>query len=150
MKRMLIVIVIAIAASSIAFGQTKMSKDSKVEAQVIEYEKQSWEALKNNNRSFFESIITDDAVIVDGEGVVGKTQYINNVFAPGCKLKSYSTDDFKVVMFDKKTAMVTYKANQDFACNGKQAPATIWISSLYVNRGGKWLNSFFQFTPIAQ
>ena len=45
--------VIAIAASSIAFGQTKMSKDTgnSVETQIIALEKQGWEAWKNKNSS---------------------------------------------------------------------------------------------------
>ncbi len=150
MKKIIMILAIAIAATSAAFGQTKMLKDTKVEAQVIELEKQSWEAIKTNNRSFLESLLTDDAIAVDGDGVAGKAQWMKNTFAPGCALKSYSTDDFKVVMFDKNTAIVTYKANQDSACNGKQAPATVWVSSLYVKRGGKWLNSFFQLTPTAQ
>jgi hypothetical protein len=39
MKKMIMMIMIAIAASAFAFGQTKMSNDSKVEAQIIGLEK---------------------------------------------------------------------------------------------------------------
>ena len=35
MKKLMMILMIAIAASSVAFGQTKMSKDSKTEAQII-------------------------------------------------------------------------------------------------------------------
>lgn len=150
MKKIIMVLMIAIAASSPAFVQTKMLKDTKVEAQVIALEKQSWEAIKTKDVKFLEALLTDDAIAVSGDGVANKVQWLKSTFAPGCALKSYSPQDFKVVMFDKNTAMVIYKATQDSACNGKQDPANIWLSSLYVKRGGKWLNSFFQITPINQ
>jgi len=150
MKKIIMILMVAIGVSSIAFGQTKMSKDTKVEAQVIALEKQSWEAIKTKDVKFLDALLTDDAIAVSGDGVANKAQWLKSTFADGCALKSYSTQDFKVVMFDKNTAMVTYKATQDSACNGKQDPANIWLSSLYVKRGGKWLNSFFQITPINQ
>ena len=44
MKKLMMILMIAIGASSVAFGQTKMSKDSKVEPQIIALEKAGWEA----------------------------------------------------------------------------------------------------------
>ena len=150
MKERMIILMLALAASTAAFGQTTMAQDSKVEAQVIALEKQSWEAIKTKDVKFLEALLIDDVIAVTGDGFAGKAQWLNNTLADGCALKSYSTDDFKVVMFDKNTAMITYKATQDFACHGKQDPPNVWISSLYVKRGGKWLNAFFQLTPINQ
>ncbi len=39
MKKLMMILMIAIGVSSVAFGQTKMSKDSKTEAQIIALEK---------------------------------------------------------------------------------------------------------------
>ena len=47
MKKKIMIMMIAIAASSVALGQTTMSADSKVEAQIIALEKAGWEAWKN-------------------------------------------------------------------------------------------------------
>jgi hypothetical protein len=52
-------------------------------------------------------------------------------------------------MLAKDTALMTYKATQDAVCNGKKSPPVQWASSLYVKRGGKWVNAFYQ-TSTAQ
>ncbi len=52
MKKIMMILMIAIGVSSVAFGQTKMSKDSKTEAQIIALEKAGWEAWKNKDASW--------------------------------------------------------------------------------------------------
>ncbi len=47
MKKIMMILMIAIGVSSFAYGQAKMAKDSKVEAQIIALEKQSWQEWKN-------------------------------------------------------------------------------------------------------
>ncbi len=47
MKKIIMILMIAIAASSIAFGQAKMSNDSKVESEIIALEKQAWQEWTN-------------------------------------------------------------------------------------------------------
>ncbi|MDQ3375062.1 MAG: nuclear transport factor 2 family protein, partial [Acidobacteriota bacterium] len=86
MKKILIFMVIAIAASSIAFGQTKMSKDNTVEARVIAIEKASWEAWKNKDSKWFQANLTEDALHVDSGGVTNKAQGIKSL--ADCEVKS--------------------------------------------------------------
>ncbi len=151
MKRIMMILLIAIGVSAIAFGQTKMSKDTNnsVEAQVIALEKQGWETWKNQDRGFLQNVLSEDAVIVGDSGVADKTQYFKDSFTD-CKVKSYSLDNFKVVMLDKNAALLTYMATQDGVCGGRTIPAKVIASSVYVKRGGKWLNAFYQETPPAQ
>jgi len=77
MKKIMMMLMIAIGVSSIAFGQTKMSKDSKVEAQIIALEKQSWQEWKNKNGGWFQTNLTDDYLLVNSEGVNNKSQVVN-------------------------------------------------------------------------
>lgn len=149
MKKIMMVLMIVAGVSSVAFGQTNMSKDKNdsIGAQLIAMEKQAWETWKNQDRSFQQSLLSEDAVAVSDTGVAGKTQFLNDIFTD-CKVKSYSVDNFKVVMLEKNTALMTYKATQDAMCGGKQMPATQWASSMYMKRGGKWLNVFYQTSNV--
>lgn len=151
MKRMLIIMVIAIAASSITFGQTKMSKDTSksVKAQIIALEKQGWEALKNKNGSWFQTNLTEDVLWVSGGGVANKSQIVK-LTTTACEVKSYSLDNFKFVMLNKDAALITFTAMQDGVCSGKTIPATVHASAVYVKRGGKWLNVSYMDTPATQ
>lgn len=152
MKRMLIIMVIAIAASSMALGQMKTPESNKnsVEAQLTALDKQGWEAWKNRDGGFFQSFLSEDSIGVGATGVDNKAQIIKDISGSSCEVKSYSLDNFKVVMLDKNTAILTYKGTQDATCNGKALPATVWASSIFVRRGGKWLAAFHQETPATQ
>lgn len=149
MKRMLIIMVIAIAASSIAFGQRKMSKDSKVEAQVVALEKQSWQEWKNKNSAWFQTYLTEDFLSVHNNGVENKAQTVKSI-AADCEVKSFSLDNFKFVMLDKNAALLNYTAMQDAVCSGKTIPANVRVSVVYVKRGGKWLQALYTEIPVAQ
>ena len=148
---MLIIIVIAIAASPIAFGQTKRSRvtDNSVETQIIALEKQGWEAWKNKNSSWFQTNLTEDALFVNSDGVANKSQVVK-FMGSECEIKSYSLDDFKFLMLDKKSALITFTGMQDGVCRGKTLPASVHGSAVYVKRGGKWLVAFYTDTPVTK
>ena len=146
MNKMIVLAVILIAVSSVTFGQAKMSKDSKVETQIIALEKASWEEWKNKNGGWFQTNLAEDALNVSGAGVSSKAQIVK--FTDGeCEIKSYSLDNIKFVMLNKETSMMTYTAMQDGVCSGKTIPASVRSSSVYVKRGGKWLQALYMETP---
>lgn len=148
MKKMLMVMVIAIAASAIAFGQTKMSKEksNSVETQIIALEKQGWEAWKNRNSSWFQTNLTEDALFVSSDGVANKSQIVK-FMGSECDLKGYSLNNFKFLMLDKNSALITFTAMQDGVCSGKTLPAGVHGSAIYVKRGAQWLVAFYTDTP---
>ena len=141
MKKIIIILMIAIVATSVAFGQTKMAEDSKFETQIIALEKQAWEAWKNKNLAFFQTYLTDDALSVNADGVFNKAQILE--YYGSCEVKSYSLDNFKFRTIEKNSALITFTATQDAVCGGEKNPSTVRASSVYIKRGGKWLNSFY-------
>ena len=149
MKKIIMILMIAVAATSAAFGQTKMSKDSKVEAQVIALEKAGWEAWKNKNGGWFQTNLTDDYLLVNSEGVNNKSEVVKST-ASDCEVKSYSLDNFKFVMLNKDAALITYTGMQNAVCGGKTLPTNVNSSAVYVRRGGKWLEALYTETPKAQ
>lgn len=148
MKKLMMILMIAIGVSSVAFGQEKTSKNNSVKAQIIALEKAGWQAWKNKDANWYQKNLTDDALSVHGNDVADKAQNIKDFI--GCEVKSFSLDDFKFVMIDKDAALITFKAMQDAVCNGKTQPAAVRASSVYVKRGGKWLNIFYTEIPLDQ
>ena len=78
MKKMIMVSLIAIAALSFAFGQTKMSNGSKLEVQIIALEKAGWEAWKNKDSAWTRDNVTAEFLLVNSEGVSNKTQVVKS------------------------------------------------------------------------
>ncbi len=149
MNKIMMILMIAICVSSVAFGQTKMAKDNSVEAQIIALEKAGWEAWKNKNAAWYQTNVTEDYLDVNSDGVFNKA-FVVKVTATDCDVKSYSLDNFKFVMLSKDVALLNYTAMQDGVCGGKVQPSTVRASSVYVRRGGKWLNAFYTEIPTAQ
>ncbi len=57
---------------------------------------------------------------------------------------SYTIDTFELTRLNPTTALLTYHAAQHTQCNGHAVPSPVWASSLYVRRGGRWLNAMYQ------
>ena len=121
-----------------------------LEAMLIRQEKELWEAWKNKNAAPFEKALPADAVMVDASGVGTKGQVVKEISNNPCEIRGYSLSNFKVTMINKDAAILTFKATQDFTCDGKAGPTPIYGSSIYVKRGGQWLNIFHQETPAKQ
>jgi uncharacterized protein (TIGR02246 family) len=151
MKRTFTVVVMIVAAATLALGQTKSKPgagaDNSVREALIALEKQAWEAWKTKDAKFFQGYLTDDSINVRASGIVRKAEILKEYSSLTCEIRSYSLDNFDVVMLDPNTAILTVKANQDVTCGGQALPATVWAATVYVKRGGKWQSVFYQETP---
>jgi len=148
-KKMIMILAIAIGTLSIAFGQTKIANDSKLKGQIIALETAGWEAWKNKDSSWTRDNVTAEFLLINSDGVSNKAQVIKAT-ATDCEVKGYSLDNFNFVTLDKDSVLMTYTAKQDGVCNGKTIPANVRASVVYVKRGAKWLESLYMETPTAQ
>ncbi len=57
--------------------------------------------------------------------------------------------DVRFLRIAPTVVLLTYKANQVGTDHGKPLPLAMYVSSVWVNRDGKWLNVLAQDTPEA-
>jgi hypothetical protein len=122
-----------------------MSK-AQIRARLIATEKKMWEAWKNKDVKTFKANLSADSVMIGESGVSGKDDAIKELTNTPCVVKSYELSDFKVTFLNSGAAMLTYKGKADGICAGTAIP-TVWSSSVYVNRRGRWLAVAHQETP---
>jgi hypothetical protein len=148
-----------IALASVAFGQeaTKpaaspspkpkpaMSK-AQIQRSLIATEKKFWEAWKNKDAKVFKAGLAADSVIIGENGVQGKNAAIKEITDVSCDVKSYELSDFKLTWINSSAVLLTYKGKAEGTCAGTAIPS-VWASSAYVNRGGKWYAVSHQETP---
>ena len=113
---------------------------------IIATEKKLWEAWKNKDIKLFKATLSADSIMIGDSGVANKTEALKALEIP-CEVKTYELSDLKVTFLNSSAALLTYKSTQDAVCGGQQVPATVWSSSAYVLRGGKWLAASHQETP---
>jgi 2-iminobutanoate/2-iminopropanoate deaminase len=146
MKKIMLVLMIAIGLSSIAFGQTKVAKDPKVEAEIIALEKAGWEAWKNKSPVWFQANTTDEVMSINSAGVSNKAQMIKDLTS--CQVKSFGLDNFNFVMTGSESIVMTYTAKQDGMCGGEKLSSQVRSTVNYVKRGGRWLEAMYMETPV--
>lgn len=137
MNKIMMIVMIAIAATSVTFGQTKMAKDSKVEAQLIANERAVWKSLTDGKFDAFAGWLTEDyqgfypdQMTVKASEVAGASQ---------TKFKRVDLSNFKVQMLDKNNAIVMYEVSSDVTTpDGKDVSTRSRQSSVHTKRGGKW------------
>lgn len=154
--RLILALVLTFAFASIARSQEPTASPSpapkpamtRAQSQktIIATEKKLWEAWKNRNIKLFKATLSSDSVMIGDSGVANKAEAIKALEMP-CEVKSYELSDIKVTFLNSSAALMTYKSTQDATCGGQPVPATVWSSSAYVLRGGKWLAASHQETP---
>ena len=157
--RLPLVIVLTLVFASFAHAQTPATpaaspspapKPAMTRAQsqraIIATEKKLWEAWKNKDMKPFRANLTADAVMIGDGGVVDKKTSLTAMEGMACEVTSYELSDIKVTFFNNSTALMTYKSAQDATCGGEKVPASVWSSSLYVMRGGRWYAATHQET----
>jgi Domain of unknown function (DUF4440) len=121
-----------------------------LEDTLIALEKKSWEAWKNRDGKFFDEFLSDDHLEVGFGGIANKAAVVNMVGSPVCTVKSYSVDKFKCTLLDSNVAVLNYYATQDTVCYGKPVPSPVWVTSLFVKRGERWVNVLYQHSEAMQ
>jgi hypothetical protein len=146
-----------LALASISFAQptpaaspSPSPKPAMTKAQILKKlsasETKLWEAWKNKDAKPFKASLSADSVMVGENGVQGKNDAIKDLTSAPCEVKSFQLSDWKLTMVNSGTAVLTYKGTANGTCAGTAIPAT-WSTSVWVNRGGKWLAAFHQETP---
>ena len=157
--RLPLVIVLTLVFASFAHAQTTATTSpspspspkpamSRAQSQraIIATEKKLWEAWKNKDMKPFKANISADAVMISPNGVADKKTSLTAMEGEACEVKSYELMDLKVTFLNSSTAILTYKSTQDATCGGEAVPPTVWSSSVYVMRGGRWYAASHQET----
>jgi hypothetical protein len=158
--RLPLVIVLALVFASFAHAQTTATTSpspspspkpamSRAQSQraIIATERKLWEAWKNKDMKPFKANLSADAIMIGDTGVADKKTSLSAMEGMACEVKSYELMDLKVTFLSSSTAILTYKSTQDATCGGEAVPPTVWSSSVYVMRGGRWYAASHQETP---
>ena len=126
------------------------AQEADLKEKLVQLETDSWKAWKSRDAEFFKSFLSDDHVEVGRNGVADKARVLEAVGSPQCVVESYDVDRFTLKVISADTALLTYHARQSTKCNGVAVPSPAWASSLYVKRGGRWLNVMYQQSPATK
>jgi len=81
-------------------------------------------------------------------GPLPKAEQLKNL--GDLKVPDYKAGEIKVTLLTKDAALVTYPLTQKGTHKGKPVAARNYVSAVWVNRDGKWLEASYQETPLGE
>lgn len=114
---------------------------------LMTLEKAAWEAWKTRDAKWTEENASDKYVGFGSTGRMDKAASIKSFTEQKCEIKSYTLSDDKMHMVGADAALLTFKAAQDYTCDGKKGPDNVYSASIYVRDGEKWKAAFYAEAP---
>jgi hypothetical protein len=110
--------------------------------------KAEWDALKNKDKKAYGELLADDyqGVEVDNQGERTKIQALNEL-ANG-NVSNYTFWGFKLIPLGPDAAFVIYEVNLQFPPRSVIRFSRVYITELWVKRGGQWKELHYQETHV--
>ncbi|MFN2481357.1 MAG: DUF4440 domain-containing protein [Pyrinomonadaceae bacterium] len=126
-------------------GAATAASPAMMTADVEANEKAVWDALKRKDWDAFASFLAEDSLEVEGRGVYDKAGTLSSVKA--FDFTSTSMSDCKATAIDEDAKINTCTVK---GMDPNKKPFTERATTIWVNRGGKWMAAFHQGTTVAK
>ena len=112
-----------------------------VENQLIELEKQYWDAIKNKDVATAARLTDDPCLIAGSHGIarVSKEQFPSIMRAATYTLHDFELKDTEVRLLSDDVAILAYKVHEELTVEGKPLSLDASDSSTWVKRDGRWV-----------
>jgi ketosteroid isomerase-like protein len=140
MRRIAVVLVLALAASPSASSQAtqKEADESKAVRELIELDKRLADATRLKDRATLESIYADDFILVNRRGEVwDKKRNIAFLMSEGLTFEAMTSEDHTVKVFGE-TAHMFHRGSARGARDGKPFSGSGRAFHIFARRGGRW------------
>ncbi|NOT48548.1 MAG: nuclear transport factor 2 family protein [Acidobacteria bacterium] len=136
------------ATSNANVNAAKTTAAAPTKDALMALEKGGWEGWKNRDPKWTEENVSDKYVGFGSAGRIDKAASIKSFTEQKCEIKSYTLSDDQMQMVGPDVAILTFKASQDYTCDGKKGPENVNSTSMYVREGDKWKTVFYGETAV--
>lgn len=148
MRSTLTLLVLVMVGSMNSVSAQDAISDAELLQKLTQLEKASWDAAAAGDKKFFESYLAPEAVwfLADGTSV-NRDSFLKD--SDQLKVVKYNMGPTSLIRINEDAGLVIYRIAYEAVASGhKEIYSEIESSSLYVRRGGKWLEIFYQETPV--
>ena len=150
MKRIIFIIVLALATSTVALGQTpdkkadkgtpageKVAATSSVEQSIRQLEDERNQALVRGDTAFIERLYADDYASTVGSTVRTKAEVLADLKSGNLKIELSKNDEATVRVYGD-TAVVTGRSTGKVLDRGQDTSGQSYFTRVYVKQNGQW------------
>jgi ketosteroid isomerase-like protein len=115
--------------------------DGPIEAKLIDYEKQYWQAIKDRDVPAAMRLTDDPCIVTGAQGVarITRTAFAGMLQAGGWTLHEFTLSDVQVRLLGDDVAVLAYKVKELLTVDGKSLTVEAADSSTWVRREGEWM-----------
>ncbi len=142
-KRFILFCVTLIALAPVCFAQAgpaKPAESASNEKAITDLKKSAWETYKNKQGDAFKKLMSKDYYGEYAEGIKNLDREVADMAKTD--LREYSLADMKVVFPSTGVAVIMYKTTMQQTSEGKDMSGPYNSASIWVKKGGKWLEVF--------
>jgi ketosteroid isomerase-like protein len=112
-----------------------------IEAQLLDHEKQYWQAIKDRDVQAAMRLTDDPCIVTGAQGVARITRqaFAGMLQAGGWTLHEFTLSDVQVKVLSEDVAIVAYKVKESLTVDGKPLTLEATDSSTWVRREGQWM-----------
>jgi hypothetical protein len=133
------------APAEVVVGQN----DTNIERLVVGLENQILQGYVQKNREAVAHLIASDFQDVGEYGVWDKERSLQDIADPSSITQSLSMSRVRFSRLAPNVVVLTYRLDEIDIDNGMPVSSTKYVSSIWLNRDGKWLNVLGHDTPTA-
>lgn len=117
--------------------------------EIMEIERRFWQAMVDMDIDAAISLLDDESVSVSGWGIhhFSPAGYRDMALAGNARITFFKFSDERVIFPTPDVAIASYKANQSFIMDGKTHDMTVYDTTTWVRKNGKWVASAHTETP---
>ena len=149
-RRRLMIAATALGVTALAPAAFAQSPEAaKLRDELMVLEKGSWDFLRNNNADGMRNFLSDDALLIFGDGSRFNRREMLEMMKDFVLLDIKIEPTYALRMLTADVANLIYRASYTSTFKGgKPETLSVRSSSVYVRRDGKWWSVFYQETPI--
>ena len=125
-----------------AGAQTAVNRTA-VQAQIVANEKAVNDAFVKGDLKAFHALVVPDSYAVDPTGIMKLGPDFDKMMAD-YKETSFTIDSSQFYWLNDTTVVHMFRWSGKASFQGTPAPSPVWASTVWINKGGKWLGAFHQ------
>jgi hypothetical protein len=132
--------ILVFAVSPVSAQKARLTEKQKVEAALMQIERDIGQANIRRDKAYFERIEADEFIFTDsGGGITSKTEDVASLDKPAgdIKLVSYDVDEMRVDIYGA-TAVVTGRATTVSRGKDREIVSKNRFTDVFVKRKGSW------------
>jgi hypothetical protein len=141
-----LVMLVALAAATVLAQAPANSNHAAIEKQIVATERAINDAFAKGDVKAFHANIAPDAMSIDPTGVIKVNSPDFDKMMASVKIQTWNLDSSQFYWVGDTTVVHMYRWTGKGTFAGQPVDSPTWASTVWTNKGGKWMAAFHQET----